>query len=263
MTSQNKRVLHIQGLQVSFERDGTTYVAVDSVSFTVLRGQCYGLLGESGCGKSTILRTVAGLNANWTGTIEIDGTPLGAKRTREFYRHVQMVFQDPYDSLHPRMTINQILKEPLKIHGMDNQDSRVSDILEQVRLPIAIRYRYPHQLSGGQRQRVSIARALILEPSLLLLDEPTSALDVSIQAEIMDLLQNLRKDKRLSYLLVSHDMAVLAQLSNTVGVMDKGRIVEELTAQDLEQGAFSHPTTVKLYEARNWNRRQERTKASG
>src|SRR5262249_35428462 len=154
-------------------------------------GETFGLVGESGCGKSTVLRTLCGLNRTWQGRVSFDGAEVAAIRQRDFFRRVQMVFQDPYGSLHPRHSVNTTLREPLAIHGLGNADARIAAVLEQVGLGPAFRYRYPHQLSGGQRQRLAIARALILEPRVLLLDEPTSALDVSVQAEILNLLVEL------------------------------------------------------------------------
>ena len=181
-------MIAVQDLSVRFGDS----LAVDRVSFMVEGGGMFGLVGESGCGKSTVLRALCGLNRHWTGRIVINGAVVPPVRDRAFFRSVQMVFQDPYASLHPRHTVNTVLMEPLAIHGMDNRDERVATVLRQVGLGPAFRYRYPHQLSGGQRQRLSIARALILEPRVLLLDEPTSALDVSVQAEILNLLSDIR-----------------------------------------------------------------------
>jgi peptide/nickel transport system ATP-binding protein len=176
-------VIAVRDLRVNFGVGNNVVRAVDGVSFEVAPGETFGLVGESGCGKSTILRVLCGLNRAWQGYIAIDGNAVAAQRPREFFKRVQMVFQDPYGSLHPRHTVNTTLTEPLAIHGMDRADARIGEVLDQVGLGAAFRYRYPHQLSGGQRQRLAIARALILEPRVLLLDEPTSALDVSVQAE--------------------------------------------------------------------------------
>jgi len=149
---------------------------------------------------------------------------------------VQMVFQDPYASLHPRKMVWASLREPLKLHGLDRHEARISEVLHAVGLSDAFRYRYPHQLSGGQRQRVAIARALILEPSVLLLDEPTSALDVSVQAEILNLLSNMRRQRGLTYLMVTHDLAVVTHLCSRVGIMHHGKLLEELNADNVRQG---------------------------
>ena len=160
---------------------------VHGVTFRIARGTAYGLVGESGSGKSTILRALAGLNTEWSGAMDLDGTALPHRRTPGQFRRIQMVFQDPYGSLHPRHTIDRALSEPLLVHGIAGRDRRVARALDAVALPGAVRFRFPHQLSGGQRQRVAIARALMAEPEILLLDEPTSALDVSVQAEILNL----------------------------------------------------------------------------
>ncbi len=159
--------------------------------------------------------------------------PVSQPRPKAFYRNVQMVFQDPYGSLHPRQTVDRLLQEPLIIHGLGERDSRIGRALDEVGLGSGFRFRYPHQLSGGQRQRVAIARALILEPSILLLDEPTSALDASVQAEVLNLLEQVRRDHRLTFLLVSHDLAVVTHMCRELMVMRHGREVERLTAADL------------------------------
>ncbi len=219
---------------------------VKGVSFSVEKGGSFGIVGESGSGKSTILRAMAGLNESWEGRIAFAGKDAPLKRTPEFFRQVQMVFQDPYGSLHPRQTIDRILSELPLVHGMDNIENRIQQALTDVALPQAVRFRYPHQLSGGQRQRVAIARALIADPQVLLLDEPTSALDVSVQAEILNLLQDLRAARNLTYILVSHNLAVIAHLCPQVGVMLNGDMVEQLSAGDLREGRIKHPHTEEL-----------------
>ncbi len=219
---------------------------VRGVSLQVPTGGSYGLVGESGSGKSTILRALSGLNPDWTGTMTLDGVPLPPRRDKAFFRRVQMVFQDPYGSLHPRQTVDRALSEPLLIHGIGDHDRRINDALAAVALPGTARFRYPHQLSGGQRQRVAIARALMSEPDVLLLDEPTSALDVSVQAEVLNLLRDLQAARRLTYLLVSHNLAVVAHLCPTIGVMQAGQIVEELSADDLRAGRTRHAHTTEL-----------------
>ena len=235
-------MIAIDGLRVRF---GTNEV-VRGVSLTVPRGGAYGLVGESGSGKSTILRALSGLNPDWTGTMTLDGVPLARRRGRDFFRRVQMVFQDPYGSLHPRQTVDRALTEPLEIHGIGDHDRRASEALAAVALPAGARFRYPHQLSGGQRQRVAIARALMSEPELLLLDEPTSALDVSVQAEILNLLKDLQVQRGLTYLMVTHNLAVVAHLCPMIGVMQAGHIVEELSAEALRAGRTRHPHTTEL-----------------
>jgi peptide/nickel transport system ATP-binding protein len=222
--------------------------AVKSVSFRLARGEAFGLVGESGSGKSTVLRALAGLNPNWTGRMMLDNTLLDARRDRAFFRRVQMVFQDPYGSLHPRQTVDRALSEPLLVHGLGDIDVRIARGLSEVALPLAMRYRYPHQLSGGQRQRVAIARALMAEPEVLLLDEPTSALDVSVQAEVLNLLADLRAARGLTYIMVSHNLAVVAHLCERVGVMQGGELVETLSTDDLRAGRIRHPHTAALRE---------------
>ena len=223
--------------------------AVDRVSFTVAVGEAFGIVGESGSGKSTVLRALCGLNRYWSGKIVVDGVPQGPVRPREFHRRLQMVFQDPYASLHPRQTVDRALAEPLRIHGLDEQERRIGRALREVGLGPEHRFRYPHQLSGGQRQRVAIARVLILEPAILLLDEPTSALDVSVQAEILNLLQRIRRERNLTYILVSHNLAVVAHLCARVAVMNHGRFVEELDVAALRAHRTRQPYTAQLLRA--------------
>ena len=220
--------------------------AVRGVSFAVARAASFGLVGESGSGKSSVLRALSGLNRNWSGRMAVNGTPLGALRDRAFYRRVQMVFQDPYGSLHPRQTVHRALAEPLLVHGLDDIDRRINRALDEVALSPMLRFRYPHQLSGGQRQRVAIARALMAGPEVLLLDEPTSALDVSVQAEVLNLLADLQRTRGLTYLLVSHNLAVVAHLCGMIGVMLGGELVETLSAADLRHGNARHPHTLAL-----------------
>jgi peptide/nickel transport system ATP-binding protein len=159
---------------------------------------------------------------------------------------VQMVFQDPYGSLHPRQTVDRALSEPLLVHGMGDIDRRITRALDEVALPASARFRYPHQLSGGQRQRVAIARALMSEPDILLLDEPTSALDVSVQAEVLNLLADLRAARTLTYIMVSHNLAVIAHVCSHVGVMQGGELVETVTTEALRKGDVTHPHTREL-----------------
>jgi peptide/nickel transport system ATP-binding protein len=223
--------------------------AVRGVSFAVAKGESFGLVGESGSGKSTVLRALAGLNRDYAGRITLDGVALAPVRQKGFFRRVQMVFQDPYGSLHPRHTVDRCLSEPLAIHGIADADRRIRKMLDEVSLPEKFRFRFPHQLSGGQRQRVAIARALILEPELLLLDEPTSALDVSVQAEILNLLADLRAARGLTFLLVSHNLPVVAHLCARVAVMEEGEIVELVPTAAFREGRVSHPRTRALLDA--------------
>jgi len=223
--------------------------AVDGVSFAVPSGDAYGIVGESGSGKSTILRVLCGLNRLWSGRLVIADAAQRPRRSRAFHRELQMVFQDPYASLHPRQTVDRALAEPLRIHGIGDHQQRIARALREVGLGAEHRFRYPHQLSGGQRQRVAIARALILEPRILLLDEPTSALDVSVQAEILNLLQRLRREHALTYLLVSHNLAVVAHLCARVAVMNAGRFVEELDQAALANRRAREPYTAQLLRA--------------
>ena len=219
---------------------------VKGVSFAVPAGASFGLVGESGSGKSTILRAFSGLNPDWSGRMALDGTNLTPRRAKGFFRKVQMVFQDPYGSLHPRQTVDRALSEPLLVHDIPDHQPRILRALAEVALPASVRFRYPHQLSGGQRQRVAIARALMAEPEVLLLDEPTSALDVSVQAEVLNLLADLQQARGLTYVMVSHNLAVVAHLCARVGVMQDGRLVEELSAEDLRAGRVAHPHTASL-----------------
>jgi peptide/nickel transport system ATP-binding protein len=223
------------------------YYALDAVSIDVAEGESFGLVGESGSGKSTLLRAVAGLAPVSAGTIRVEGSTLrGARRSKAFYRSVQMVFQDPYGSLHPRQTIDRLLLEPLAIHGVDDTEKRISRALDEVGLGSGFRFRYPHQLSGGQRQRVAIARALILEPTILLLDEPTSALDASVQAEVLNLLEQVRRDRNLTFVMVSHDLGVITHMCDRLAVMQNGAVVERLTARELSQGVVTQDYTRNL-----------------
>jgi peptide/nickel transport system ATP-binding protein len=242
-------MIDIDGLTIEFGEGQGRVRVVDGVSFRVAKGSTFGLVGESGCGKSTVLRALSGLNAHYEGGIRIDGKELPHRRDRAFFKRVQMVFQDPYGSLHPRQTVNSQLMEPARIHGLSRPEARVVEALEAVGLGAAFRFRYPHQLSGGQRQRVAVARALVLEPEILLLDEPTSALDVSVQAEVLNLLCDIRDQRHLTYILVSHDLGVIAHMCDRLAVMERGQIVEELGQQALVKGEAHHPYTQRLLRA--------------
>jgi len=242
-------LIEIDNLSVTFTAKGRPVHAVRGVSLAVGERESYGLVGESGSGKSTILRAICGLAPVSGGTIRIGGQPLPEPRGRAFSRQVQMVFQDPYASLHPRHTIDRTLSEPLAIHGIGETDARVVRALEDVGLPASFRFRFPHQLSGGQRQRVAIARALMLEPKILLLDEPTSALDASVQAETLNLLNRLRTERGLTFLMVSHDLAVIDHMCDRILVMQHGQAVEELPREALAAAAMKTAYAQSLFAA--------------
>lgn len=231
--------------------------ALDAASVEVEAGESFGLVGESGSGKSTLLRAIAGLAPASDGAIRVEGRELhGTSRDKAFYRAVQMVFQDPYGSLHPRQTVDRQLMEPLAIHGIGDGERRILKALDEVGLGSGFRFRYPHQLSGGQRQRVAIARALILEPSILLLDEPTSALDASVQAEVLNLLEKVRRDRKLTFLMVSHDLGVVTHMCDRLAVMQGGRVVERLSSTDLVAGRIGEDYTRNLMVASKGFRRK-------
>lgn len=234
--------LSVEKIDVFFDH----FHALKSVSIDVARGESFGLVGESGSGKSTLLRAVAGLANIDDGEIRIDGKALKTPRDKAFYRSVQMVFQDPYGSLHPRQTVDRLLLEPLAIHGVDDSEKRIVRALDEVGLGSGFRFRYPHQLSGGQRQRIAIARALIVEPSILLLDEPTSALDASVQAEVLNLLEQVRHDRKLTFVMVSHDLGVVTHMCDRLAVMRNGEVVEQLEATDLISGNINADYTKNL-----------------
>jgi oligopeptide transport system ATP-binding protein len=225
--------------------------AVDGVDLEIMPGEALGLVGESGCGKSTLGRCIVGLHAPTSGEIRYAGESLGAKRARSERRRIQMVFQDPYSSLNPRMTVRQTLSELLRVHKMvprSGIDARCRELLDLVGLPARALDSHPRNFSGGQRQRVSIARALALQPELLVADEPVSALDVSVQATVLNLLDELRKDLGLTMLFIAHNMAVVRHVCDRVAVMYLGRIVETAETEELFSNA-RHPYTQGLLRA--------------
>ncbi|KJV46432.1 peptide ABC transporter ATP-binding protein [Pantoea sp. BL1] len=220
-------MIELNNLSVSHKQGYELRTVVHDVSLQVAAGECFGLVGPSGCGKSSLLWVMAGLNPFWSGSMRLAGTDVqpGKAFTGPLRRDVQMVFQDPYASLHPRHRLRRTLAEPLKMLKRDNIDDRINDGFRHVGLDPALADRYPHQLSGGQRQRVAIVRALLLEPKILLLDEPTSALDMSVQAEILNLLNDLKQNDGLTMVLVSHDPDVIDHMCDRAAHMALGRIV--------------------------------------
>lgn len=213
--------------------------AVDDVSFTIRRGEVFGLVGESGCGKTTVGRMIAGLIAPTSGTITFDGrdiTALSPRERRALSRDIQLVFQDPYASLDPRMTVSEIISEPIVAHGLlpaDQIPGRVAELLELVGLSPSMATRYPHEFSGGQRQRIGIARALAPKPKLIICDEAVSALDVSVQAQVLNLLQDLKERLGFAYLFIAHGLNVVKHVSDRVGVMYLGKLMEISEGNDL------------------------------
>lgn len=237
-------------------RRNTAYVrAVSDVSIEIKRGETLGLVGESGCGKSTLARLLTLLYTPDSGVIELDGVEIvnnvqqcSRQQIRDFRRRVQMVFQDPFSSLNPRLPISSILSEPLTVHRVGNsteQRQRIIELLNAVGLDPQMQHYYPHEFSGGQRQRIAIARALALQPELIIADEAVSALDVSIQSQILNLLVDLKQQLNLAYLFISHDLAVVNHIADRVAVMYLGRIVESAPREELFQ-APAHPYTQAL-----------------
>ncbi|MEK5233308.1 dipeptide ABC transporter ATP-binding protein [Lysinibacillus sp. FSL K6-0232] len=254
----SKVLLKVEGLKKYFPiRKGVLnkqvgYVkAVDDVSFEVFEGETLGIVGESGCGKSTTGRLLMRLLEPTEGKVEFAGqqiSELSKDEMRKARRDIQMIFQDPYASLNPRHSIGKILEEPLIVHGMGSAKERKQKVLELLEIVGLNEYhikRYPHQFSGGQRQRIGIARALMTNPRLIIADEPVSALDVSIQSQVLNLLQELQKDLKLTYIFISHDLGVVRHISNRVGVMYLGKLVELTASEDLYAEPL-HPYTQAL-----------------
>ena len=250
MTGANEPILRVESLKKHFpvrqgllNREVGAVQAVDGISFDLFPGETLGLVGESGCGKSTAGRVILRLLEPTSGKIFFKGrdiTGLTRREMRPVREDLQIIFQDPYASLNPRLTVQEIVAEPLRIAGRYGADGerRVTDLLERVGLDPARRHRYPREFSGGQRQRMGVARALALDPDVLVLDEPVSALDVSIQAQVINLLDDLQDDLGLAYLFIAHDLAVIRHISHRVAVMYLGRIVEIARREDI----YSKPT---------------------
>ena len=261
-TTASTALLEVTDLEVHFpirrgilvERTVGAVKAVDGVSLSVEPGRTYGLVGESGCGKTTLGRAMLRLEEPTSGSVrlgETDVTGLSGGVLRRFRSRMQMVFQDPLGSLNPRHNVEMLLAEPLRVHGVgDRAEQRrlATETLDAVGLPNSVLERYPHEFSGGQRQRLGIARALMLRPDLIVCDEPVSALDVSIQAQVMNLLDELQEEFGLTYLVIAHDLAVVRHLSDRVGVMYLGKIVEEADSEEIYENP-RHPYTKALLSA--------------
>jgi peptide/nickel transport system ATP-binding protein len=262
MTSLDGSLVELQNLKVYFpiksgillDRHIGDIRAVDDVSLTVSRGETLGLVGESGCGKSTVGRTILRLYEPTAGRIFFDGqdiSNLSEAELRPLRRRMQMVFQDPFSSLNPRHSVGRIIAEPLRTHGLANRREaagRVRDLLQTVGLPTDAIGRYPHEFSGGQRQRIGLARAIAVNPDFVVADEPVSALDVSIQAQIINLLEQLQEEFDLTYLFIAHDLAVVRHISDRIAVMYLGWIVEVSSAAELYENPL-HPYTISLLSA--------------
>ena len=259
--NNNETLLHVDDLKMHFpiyrgvfQRQVGAVRAVDGVSFDVKRGETLGLVGESGCGKSTTGRTILQLYKPTAGSVTFEGTDiikLKGEQMRQMRRKMQMIFQDPYASLNPRMTVAQLVGEPLIVHNAATGaeiSERVAHLLEIVNLNPAFATRYPHEFSGGQRQRIGIARALALQPSFIICDEPISALDVSIQAQVVNLLEDLQEQFNLTYLFIAHDLSMVKHISDRVAVMYLGVIVELATRDELYSKPL-HPYTQALLSA--------------
>ncbi|MBU0903621.1 MAG: ATP-binding cassette domain-containing protein [Firmicutes bacterium] len=252
----DKVLLEVKDLKRHFDLGKNQILkAVDGISFDIYQGETFGLVGESGCGKSTAGRTIMGLYNRTDGEVSYGGRnvhEMSEKERYEFLRNMQMIFQDPYASLNPRSTVFEIIAEPMEVHGLHKKKEamqrRVYQLLEDVGLNRDHANRYPHEFSGGQRQRIGIARALALDPDFIIADEPISALDVSVQAQVVKLLQKLQKEKGLTYLFIAHDLSMVKYISDRIGVMYLGHMVELTTSDQLYANPL-HPYTQALLSA--------------
>lgn len=261
MSSEAKKdvLLNVEHLCMHFEtrsrRKKVTVKAVDDVSFQVYRSETFGLVGESGCGKTTTGRTILRLYSPTSGKIEFGGRPIDGKMTPELREYltqnITCIFQDPIESLNPRMTVSEIIGEGLSVRGMGNKaeiEQKVYEVLEKVGLTREHANRYPHEFSGGQRQRIGIARAIIVNPTMVIADEPVSALDVSVQAQVINLLNDLKKEYGLTIIFVAHNLSVVKYFSDRIGVMYRGKLVEVANSDDLYAHPI-HPYTRSLLSA--------------
>lgn len=237
-----------------FSKNKGILKAVDGVSFHINRGETLGIVGESGCGKSTLGRTILRLYNKTSGSIYYDGNDIGDLKEKDlkiYRKSMQMIFQDPYASLNPRFTVEEIIKEPLEIHNLYSEEERkerVKDLLNKVGINSNLMNRYPHEFSGGQRQRIGIARALAVEPGFIVCDEPISALDVSIQAQIVNMLEELQENLKLTYLFIAHDLSMVKHISDRVGIMYLGKLVELSESSEVYKSPL-HPYTQALLSA--------------
>jgi ABC-type oligopeptide transport system ATPase subunit len=258
LLSDNKILVDVNNLKRHFSkgkdiwgRDTSVLKAVDGVSFQIRQGETFGLVGESGSGKSTVGRCLLRLYDYTDGEVSFDGQPLsklGEKQLKPFRRRIQSIFQDPYSSLNPSLNVLDLISEPMKIHGVHQGDERkeaVAALLEKVGLKREHLYRFPHEFSGGQRQRISIARALSVRPEFVVCDEPISALDVSVQAQVVNMLEDLQSEFGLTYLFIAHDLSMVRHISDRIGVMYGGRLVEVAESDELYENPL-HPYTKAL-----------------
>ena len=248
-------LLRVDHLKKYFKSAKGTVHAVDDVSFTIEKGKTLGVVGESGCGKSTLGRTIIRLQEPTEGTVLFEVKNISALNQKELWkqrREMQMIFQDPFSSLNPRMTISQTIEEPLKLYGLcadkESRQKRVAELMDTVGLARRLYNTYPHELDGGRRQRIGIARALALQPKFIVCDEPVSALDVSIQAQILNLMQDLQKELNLTYMFITHDLSVVHHISDDIMVMYLGQVIEKATAEVLFANPV-HPYTQALLSA--------------